>query len=174
MTAIATPGTHTPTLATYGFNLAFEVCGITLGLSETTVKAGTHTFHTFRVGPKASMAGAMVPPLATELPKSVTIDGVTIHLASDVRTTDYTTKAPIPVEEQRARVAYSGPATLPSFKGEVRQVSVAISVRKDGQWNVKATVNKTGGGSVSPEQRKAQAATRAAANLAALQAFFAG
>jgi len=62
---------------------------------------------------------------------------------------------------------------LPSLGDEERNVSVAISVTKDDQWNVKVTINRVGDSSVSPEERKKRAQETAAKNLAAIQALLA-
>ena len=158
-------------------NLILTLAGHNLPLMETAVKDRTdgRTYHTFRKPTATSGAfGVQVPALAPALPTSVTIDGVEVHLTKGKTAatfTDRTSKLTIIVAEADRRDKVSGKGTFtPAFaNGEIRHYDVTVSVTKDGQWNVKAIVNR-GGSSVSPEDRKAKAQTLAAANLASLAA----
>jgi len=149
-------------------NLAFTVAGRTLGLLETKVKDKDHTYFVFRTGDKASFTGESFTAWAASLPTEVVIDGVTIPLTLGLTSaTDFKTKAPIAESARRPRVAGSGTAVFPTI-GESRMYEVAMSVTKAGTWNLKASVRRTGGGSVSPEDRVKAAQAKARANDEAL------
>lgn len=151
-------------------NLSFAFSGRTLGLLETPVKDKEHTYHAFRKGATATMYGEQIPALAETLPAFVVIDGITIALVHGLTAEfDYKTKATIPAADRRPRASAQGTETFPTI-GEERSFSVALSVTKAGTWNVKASVRRVA--SVSPEDRKATAQTKAQANLAALEALF--
>lgn len=166
-------------------SIPFTIAGLDLGLLEHEVKDSDRTYHCFG---KPSMFGNTIPALETSLPDFVVVDGIVLALehgltAAEVPMRDKATGRPIkgadgktvmltvPEDERRARVTYEGVHELPTL-GEKRTISVAISVTKTGEWNVKVTANRKS--LESPEERqartKAAAQKRAASNLAAIMA----
>ena len=144
------------------------VADVELPIAETPVKDHDHTYYAFRLPNKpASPYGVAWAKLADELPTSVTVDGEHIPLEKSLTpAVDREGKPKV----QRNRVSARGKAFFTSL-GEEKAYAISISETTDGGWNIKVTLNR-GNGSVSPEKRAEQAATKRAANAAAMAAFF--
>jgi len=161
-------------------HLNFTLSGTGLVLMETAVKGRTdgRTYHCFRKPNQGSgFSGVQIPALAKTLPTSITIDGVKIDLVvgkspASYEQRDGTTKI-VPEEDRRPQSTGTRVVTLPSL-GEERNVSVKVTLRADGEWNVKITVNRAGGASsVSPEERAAKAKVTSKNNLDLIRALMA-
>jgi hypothetical protein len=149
-------------------HLKLTINGATLPILETEAKSGNKYFTLREPHHKNGMTGIAIPALAETLPTSVQVDGITIPLEHGLTAATSRDEAgvtiTIPENERRLRASGSATATFPTI-GEERTATVAISLRKDGGWQVKITVNR-GTGAASP----ANAAKRQATTMAALQA----
>lgn len=139
--------------------LALEINGTTLPLVATTPKpktdpktgvvtTSTNTYFVFRDPNKDDRGfGHDFKALGSDLPTSVKIDGHEIALEAGFTSGEYKGV----VKPVKARNAASGVFTS-STLGEPRRFKVAVTVRKDGRWNITASVFGIGGGtSASPE-----------------------
>jgi hypothetical protein len=149
-------------------HLKLTINGATLPILETEAKSGNKYFTLRAPHHKNGMTGIEIPALAETLPASVEIDGLTVKLEHGLTSATSRDEAgvviTIPESERRLRASGTLTATFPTI-GEERTATVAISLRKDGGWQVKVTVNR-GTGAASP----ASAAKRQATTMAALQA----
>lgn len=149
-------------------HLTLTISGQSLPILETEAKSGNKYFTFREPHHKNGMTGVMIPALATDLPTEVLVDGVKIPLEHGLTSATTRDEAgvtiQIPEADRRLRASGSVTTTFPTI-GEERTAQVAISMRKDGGWQVKVTVNR-GTGAASP----ASAAKRQATTMAALQA----
>ena len=163
-------------------NLSTVIAGVKLPLLATEVtkkttvngvvtRVGTGKFwHYFRTpDSKATMFGLKWDALAPQLPTSISIDGHDIDLDVDLQSATYedrATKTTKVRKERHLQAKANGTFTSPTL-GEERSYSVTITDVGDDLWNIKVSVNR-GSGSVSPETRKGQATSNAAALAAFL------
>lgn len=142
-------------------NLIVEICGYNLAMLETPVndkttgkpRADGRTWHTVREADKgASMAGIPIKALADKLPTSIVVDGVKITLKSGM--TPAVDKRTGAIKVPRKCVTGTIVVPMPSLGMEKRKVSVSISERTGGGWQLKVGANRPGGasGSMSPER----------------------
>lgn len=139
-------------------DITLTICGTTLPLRETLVKKRTdgRTYHTLRAASaeSAPIFGHAIQALATDLPTSVTVDGVEVALTAGLTAAEDKKGNKL---TQRKKVSADVAVTLPSL-GEERMVHISISEKQDNLgWQLKASINRkaTGGGSVSPERMAA-------------------
>lgn len=122
------------------------ICGTPIPMRPTVSKAG-NTYHAVRQQFTASGApgkwtgfGEPVPPLDEHLPESVEVAGVTVPL-TDVLRTEYKGE----VKDHAPGTRRQGEAVV-SVDGEDRRFRLTLSIRGNGDWNVKSTINRMGGG----------------------------
>lgn len=162
-------------------SIPFEFEGLTLALRraqshdrEGNIIEGKFFHGLYTSNPKTASYGVQLPALDEDLPTSVVLDGVEITLekgetASEKKTKDKKTDVvTVTKVTPRPKTSFDGKVVLPTF-GTSRQVKVIFSVRQDGTWNVIAMATDVPT-PVSPEERAAKAATKAAGNLAAILA----
>lgn len=163
--------------------LILNLAGTQLPLWATEAKrkegeSTTRVYFTHRLHDKGfNRYGLSYQPFADALPTSVVLDGITIALTHEVRTSyvDSKTKqtVQIPEHEQRRGAYAKTTTTLPSI-GEERQVKVTVTITKEGLWNVTANVTRVHKPVATEAEKAAQrtkaVTTRAANNMAALNA----
>lgn len=149
--------------------VAFDVDGERYGLFRTPKKDDpTKHYYAFRSpNGKYTGFGLQVPATSPTLPTSVEVDGLEIPLKAGLTSATKKDKAGHETAvEQRPKASFYGTVELPTL-GQ-RTVKIIVSVTKAGAWNVNATAMAPH--SVSPEERAADAAKRAATNGDAIKA----
>lgn len=160
-------------------NLSTVIAGTKLPLLATEVtkkltdgtRVGTGKFwHCFRTpDSKAVMFGLKWDALALSLPTSIEIDGHDIDLNVELQSATYEDRKTqkTVVRKERHLQAKANGTFHSTTLDEERSYSVTITDVGDDLWNIKVSVNR-GSGSVSPETRKGQATSNAAALAAFL------
>lgn len=153
-------------------NVTLTIAGRDLKMTEALVKNRTdgRTWFYFGMAKNAASFGQTIPALAPELPTSVEINGAEVPLtlgktAASYKDRETKVEVIVPENERRARAAGQHVLEIPGLD-EKRDVNVAISMTKHGQWNVKVKVTRAGDSSVSPEAANEKAQKALAALLA--------
>lgn len=141
--------------------IAFGIAGHTLAMRAVPVKDKPgRVYYVLTKGKnpgRDSLYGVPAPKLSDELPTSVTIEGVTVHLDASL-----TGKPEDEAATRRPQRRYQGPVDIPTLEG-TRVAKVVISTTKDGEWNITATLRRNGegkgGASLSHEARMANLAS---------------
>lgn len=118
--------------------VALEGCPRPLRLVPALSKGG----NVYWTIPGASMYGVPIKAQAKNLPESAQVINPKSGKKSE--------KVPLAVgvtNDLRPRSSGGAKVTLPTQGRDERLVSVTISIRKDGTWNVKASARGVGGGS---------------------------